>query len=199
MQTMDKIGGKRKGQTDFPFFFSFSVCRTGTTVSQIMSQRARFVCKYITGSEYTVDMECSAPGSQLKRAVMQQIEGNGVGHRFGLFLYKRKRIDPWKSLSDQGFTDGETYALCFMLKLGQWGRPCDRCYGEGKDRESWCRHDEDSTEDPWEALCCVCTENKSCCMFARCGHMVTCQTCAERVDLCCVCRAEILQRINALQ
>ncbi len=52
--------------------------------------------------------------------------------------------------------------------------------------------DEKAQEE--SSKCIICEENKKICRLYPCGHMMTCWGCAEKIDICPVCRAVIESR-----
>jgi hypothetical protein len=58
----------------------------------------------------------------------------------------------------------------------------------------------DSTEHcastPENLLCKICMDSPIDIIFIPCGHMVTCNKCAQTIKQCCMCRQNITQRIQ---
>ncbi|KAI8750491.1 E3 ubiquitin-protein ligase mib2, partial [Biomphalaria glabrata] len=44
--------------------------------------------------------------------------------------------------------------------------------------------------------CKICLSCDSCVAFVPCGHLVSCPKCAEGVDKCPICRADIIQLLR---
>lgn len=53
-----------------------------------------------------------------------------------------------------------------------------------------------TTTDGEDNECCVCLDATRQLVFLPCGHVCTCKTCGEPLDLCPLCRADITQKIN---
>lgn len=51
-------------------------------------------------------------------------------------------------------------------------------------------HEHDQHGQQVADLCAVCLTNHCSAVFAQCGHMCACISCAERMDKCPICRAK---------
>nr|AYU75247.1 apoptosis inhibitor [Spodoptera littoralis nucleopolyhedrovirus] len=50
-----------------------------------------------------------------------------------------------------------------------------------------------AADDDDAALCKVCFERNRTVCFEPCHHVTVCEKCADKIDICCVCRADIVK------
>jgi len=54
-----------------------------------------------------------------------------------------------------------------------------------------------SSDDSDRLNCIVCTENPRAVLFVECTHLVCCEVCASKLNLCPICRGKITTKIKA--